>query len=136
MGFSKYPWWRRWFGSRSERVAARFLRRLGYRILARNQSDRRGEIDLLALDGETMVVVEVRSSSGTDLQHVARTVNFEKQRRLTDATLRFLQRRGLLNRIAVRFDVVAICWPPESHEPQILHLRHAFQSVGRFQLHS
>jgi putative endonuclease len=136
VNFSHYPWWRRWFGSRSERAAARFLRRLGYRILARNQSDRRGEIDLLALDGETLVVVEVRSTAGTDLQRVASSVDAEKQRRLTDATLRFLQRRGLLNRIAVRFDVVAIAWPVEAREPHVLHLRRAFQSVGRFQLHS
>ena len=33
------PWWRRWFGTRSERAAARFLKRLGYRILVRNFVD-------------------------------------------------------------------------------------------------
>ena len=45
------PWWRRWFGTRSERAAARFLQRLGYRILARNYTCPHGELDLVALDG-------------------------------------------------------------------------------------
>ncbi len=62
-GFSRWRWWKRWFGQRSEKAAARFLRKLGYRLLATNVSDRDGELDILALDGETLVVVEVRSTS-------------------------------------------------------------------------
>ena len=65
-GFTHWPWWRRWFGRRSERYAARFLRSLGYRLLAANVSDPAGELDLLALDRETLIVVEVRS---TALEH-------------------------------------------------------------------
>ena len=134
--FSRFPWWRRWFGNRSETAAAKYLRKLGYRVLARNHHDQLGEIDLLVLDGETLVIVEVRSTASDDLQYVAASVNFEKQRRLTDATLRYLQKRKLLDRIAVRFDVLAMSWPADQTEPTILHLRHAFESVGRFQFHS
>ena len=36
LSLTTHPWWRRWFGSRSERSAAGFLKALGYRILARN----------------------------------------------------------------------------------------------------
>ena len=134
-GFTRWPWWRKWFGSRSERTAARFLRKLGYRILASNLSDQLGEIDLLALDGETIVVVEVRSSESKDFETLALTVDGEKQRRLTNATLRFLQRRKLLN-VAVRFDVLAICWPPEECKPAIRHYVNAFEATGRFQMYS
>ena len=91
------PIWRRWFGRRAERFAARYLRRQGWRILGRNVDDRLGEIDLLALDGATIVVVEVRSSETKTFDELAATVNHEKQRRLTDATLRFVQRRKLWN---------------------------------------
>ena len=66
--FSRWPWWRRWFGRRSERAAARFLRGLGYRVVAANVSDPAGEIDLIALDGQTVVVVEVRSTESDDLE--------------------------------------------------------------------
>ncbi len=55
--FARWPFWRRWFGQRSERFAARYLRARGYRVLAANVADRRGELDLLALDpdGKTLV---------------------------------------------------------------------------------
>lgn len=133
--FSRWPWWRKWFGSRSERSAAKFLRKLGCRILAANLADTQGEIDLLALDGETIVVVEVRSSEAKDAATLAASVNAEKQRRLTNAALRFLQRRKLLN-VAVRFDVLAICWPPEASKPRIRHYKNAFVATGRFQMYS
>ena len=42
---ARWPVWRHWFGSRSERAAARFLRRLGYRVLARNGTLPAGELD-------------------------------------------------------------------------------------------
>ena len=51
------PWWRRWFGTRSEREAARFLRRQGCRILARNFTCSLGELDLVALDADTIIFV-------------------------------------------------------------------------------
>src|SRR5262249_43369100 len=133
--FTRFPWWRKWFGQRSERAAARFLRKLGYRILARNLADPRGEIDLLALDSSTIVVVEVRSSESTDVERLAASVDAEKQRRLTNATLRFLPRRRLRN-IAVRFDILVICWPPEQRRPMIRHYKNAFETTGRFQMHS
>jgi putative endonuclease len=134
-GFTRFPVWRRWFGRRSERAAAKYLRRQGLRILGRNVDDRLGEIDLLALEDRTLVVVEVRSSETKSFDELSATVNLEKQRRLTDATLRFVQRRKLMN-VGVRFDVVALRWPPGAREPEVRHYRQAFQSVGRYQFHS
>jgi putative endonuclease len=135
--FGRWPFWKRWFGTRSERAAAKYLRKQGYRILAANAFERVGELDLLALDpdGATLVVVEVRSTSGPDPQVAADSVNFPKQRKLTDATLRYLSRRGLLG-VALRFDVLAIAWPPEAREPTVRHIPQAFESVGRFQFFS
>jgi len=133
--FTRFPWWRRWFGLRAERAAARFLRRQGHRILGRNLADARGEIDLLTLEGPTLVFVEVRSTATRDLQSVALSVNFEKQRRLTQAALRFLQRRRLRN-VPWRFDVIVISWPKDQRVPEIRHFRNAFEPVGRFQMHS
>src|SRR5277367_5338256 len=92
-GFSRWPWWRRWFGRRSERFAARFLRKLGYRILAANVADPAGEIDLIALDGQTLVIVEVRSTAGDNLERTTASVDFHKQKKITDAAVRFLARK-------------------------------------------
>lgn len=135
--FGRWPFWRRWFGQRSERAAARYLRREGYRILAANVSDRLGEIDLLALDpdGSTLVVVEVRSTSTGDVQKAADSVNYPKQKKLTEAAVRYLARRGLFG-VNLRFDVLAIAWPTEQREPTVLHFRQAFEATGRGQMFS
>ena len=133
--FKRWRFWKRWLGQRSERAAARFIRRLGYRILASNVADREGELDLLALDRDTLVIVEVRSTSTADPHRAAESVGFRKQRKLTAAALRFLSRRKLLG-VNVRFDVVAIAWPPEQPEPTVLHFPGAFEPTDRFQMFS
>jgi putative endonuclease len=132
---ARKPWWRRWFGTRSERAAARYLRRQGYRILLRNHSGPLGEIDLIALDGRCIVFVEVRSTGGEDITRPAESVDRVKQGRLTDLALDFLRRHRLLDHQA-RFDVLALSWPAGQREPTIVHHRHAFEAVGRFQMYS
>ena len=115
--------------------AARFLKRLGYRIVARNYSCPYGELDLVALDGRCIVFVEVRSTERTDTAIPAASVDDAKQRRLTQLALHFLQKHDLLNH-AARFDVLALSWPPDSTEPVIEHYPNAFPAVGRFQMYS
>ncbi len=132
---SRQPWWRRWFGTRSERAAARYLRRAGFRIVARNVTTPHGEIDLVALDGRTVVFVEVRSTGSEDSSRPAESVDQQKQRRLTDAALDFLRRRGLLGQPA-RFDVLILAWPDGRHEPHVEHHRQAFEALGRWQMFS
>ena len=132
---ARKPWWRRWFGTRSERAAARYLKRHGFRILARNYSCPHGELDLVAVEGRCVVFVEVRSTGGGDPLRPAQSVDREKQRRLTDLALYYLRQHRLLDCMA-RFDVLAISWPPEKREPVIVHYRQAFEAVGRFQMYS
>ena len=129
----KKPWWRRWFGSRSERAAARFLRNQGHKILARNYVCALGEIDLVTLDGQCVVFVEVRSTGRTDLDRPSMSVDAVKQRRLTKIALAYLQRNNLLGRTA-RFDVVVLSWPSGQQRPQIVHHRSAFEPIDRFQM--
>jgi putative endonuclease len=128
------PWWRRWFGTRSERAAAQFLKRLGYRIVARNYSCPLGELDLVAVEGCSVVFVEVRSTSTEDMSGPANSVDTAKQRRLTELALHFLKKHRLLN-CSARFDVLTLSWPAGRRKPQIAHYRNAFEAVGRFQLH-
>ena len=134
--FSRWPWWRRWFGRRSERAAARFLRKLGYRILAANVADPAGELDLIALDGQTIVIVEVRSTASTNLERTTASVDLQKQRQITNAAVRFLARKRLLEGVSVRFDVLILSWPPSAREPVVHHYQNAFEAVGRFQFHN
>ena len=122
--------WNRLFGDRGEREAARYLRRRGLRVLVRNYRTNQGEVDLIARDGPVVVFVEVKSRRGGT---PAEAVTLEKQRRLTLAALHFLKRYDLLEQ-PCRFDVVAIVWPEGRRAPDIEHIAHAFEAVGRGQM--
>jgi len=130
---SAKPWWRRWFCNRSDRAAARSLKALGYRILATNVRTPQGEIDAVALDGTTLVFVEVRSTGVEDVNRPAMSVDGIKQRRLTALAVHYLQKHRLLDRPA-RFDVLAVSWPDAQREPRIVHYADAFPATGRFQM--
>jgi putative endonuclease len=132
---ARKPWWRRWFGTRSERAATRFLKRFGYRIIACNYSCPLGELDIVALDQGTLVFVEVRSTGGEDAQRPAVSVDYNKQKRLTKLALHYLQANRLLEH-AARFDVLAVSWPANRKEPEIVHYQNAFEAVGRGQMFS
>ena len=134
-GPARKPWWRRWFGTRSERAAARYLRRLGWRILAHNYTCPHGELDLVAVEDRCVVFVEVRSTEREDSERTAASVDEAKQRRLTRLALHFLQEKNLLG-CAARIDVLILSWPPGRREPAIEHHRSAFEAVGRFQMYS
>lgn len=93
-------------GIRGERRAARYLRRRGYRILARNFRAAGAEIDLVALDGETLVFVEVKTRRSEAAGSPLAAVDARKQARLRRAAEVYAARAGTQR--PVRFDVVAI----------------------------
>lgn len=130
-------WWRRYrsLGRRGERAAERFLRRRGYKIVARRERGRLGELDLVAVDGRTIVFVEVKTRASHAAGHPAESVGPEKQARLTRLALAYLKRHELLEHPA-RFDVLAITWPAGAGKPQIEHIKNAFEAVGRGQMFS
>jgi putative endonuclease len=114
---------------RGEAAAARFLRRLGYRILARRDRSKLGELDLVALDGRTIVFVEVKTRVEADGASPAEAVDRAKQGRMTRLALTYLKRHRLLDSPA-RFDVVAVTWPDGARRPTIQHHPNAFEAVG------
>lgn len=129
--------WRRYqaLDRRGERAAERFLRRLGYQIVARRQRGRLGELDLVAVDRRTIVFVEVKTRTSHQAGHPAAAVGPEKQQQLTRLALAYLKRHELLEYPA-RFDVVAVTWPPRARRPKIEHFKNAFEAVGRGQMFS
>jgi putative endonuclease len=127
-------WWRRWhpprtLGQRGEAAAARHLSRQGLRVVARSARSGLGEIDLVAIDGRTVVFVEVKTRRATDAGHPAEAVDEAKQRRLTRLALGYLKRHGLLEYPA-RFDIVAVTWPADERRPTIEHFTGAFEPQG------
>ena len=121
-------------GDKGERVAVRFLKKQGYRIVARKSRSRIGEIDIVAVDGECIVFVEVKTRSSHAAGQPVEAVTAAKQHQLTRAALAWLKRRKLLEHRA-RFDVIAITWS-EERDPEIQHYRNAFEPTGRGQMFS
>ncbi len=119
-------------GQRGERYAAKWLRRHSYKIVAGGNRTRYGEIDLVAIDGETIVFVEVKTRRSHEIGDAAAAVNSEKQRRIIRSALAFLKEHRLLE-YAVRFDVVAIVWPEDAARPQLEHIKNAFEPPDRGQ---
>jgi putative endonuclease len=116
-------------GRRGENAATRYLRRLGYVIVARGQRDAIGEIDVVAVDGRTVVFVEVKTRASHDAGHPAEAVDDDKQRRLTRLALSYLKRHDLLE-CKSRFDVIAVTWPDGNKRPTIEHYKDAFEAIG------
>ncbi len=116
-------------GDEGERAAARHLKKRGMRVITRGYRTPRGEIDLIARDGDTLVFVEVKTRRAG---HPAEFVTEEKQRRLTLAALHFLRRHRLLDQHC-RFDVVAIVWAERARTPLIESFKNAFEPPGNGQ---
>jgi len=126
-------WWRRLrqppsLGQRGERAACRYLRRRGYKIVARGQRGRIGELDIVAVDRNTVVFVEVKTRASHEAGDPVEAVGPAKQGKLTALATAFLKRHGLLE-ASSRFDIVAVTWPPEARKPQIKHYRNAFEAA-------
>jgi putative endonuclease len=128
-------WLRGMLGDRGERHAARFLQQRGFKILARQVANAFGEIDLVALDGDVVAFVEVRTRRSLDAGHPAESVTATKQARLARAALAFLKQKGLLEHRS-RFDVVAVLWPDGAPSPSCEHYPNAFEPPGRGQLYT
>ncbi len=104
-------------GVRGERHAARFLKKQGMRIVGRNRFFRGGEIDVIAIDGEWLVFVEVRTRSSEDYQRAEASIRFWKKKAVV-RTARGLVRKYRVQGLKPRVDVVAVIWPVGEKAPR------------------
>jgi putative endonuclease len=122
-------------GDRGEDAAAKFLKRQGFQILARGLDSPLGELDIVAVDGRTVVFVEVKTRRSDDAGRPSEAIDQRKEQRMTQAALAYLKSNRLLN-YSARFDVVAIMWPNDARKPVIEHFKNAFSPVGAGQFFS
>lgn len=110
-------------GDRGEKQALKHLERTGgHRCVARNFHARRGEVDLITLEGEVLVFVEVRARSATGHGRPEETVDRRKRTRLIHAAQAFLAKHPDHAARTCRFDVVALDpeglrWIPDAFRP-------------------
>ncbi len=93
-------------GKDAEDAAAAYVTRLGMRILGRNVRIREGEVDIVALDGETVVFIEVKARSNRRFGSALAAVDARKRRRLRAAAADYLQ--FVAPQARARFDVLTV----------------------------
>src|ERR1700716_1067431 len=113
-------------GARGEKLARRYLKRNGYKVLFRNFRGRSGgEIDVVCRDNDTLVFVEVKTRGREDFGRPFEAVDREKRKRISRGALAWL--RMLDNPdILFRFDVVEVVIA-EGARPRLEIVRNAFQ---------
>ncbi|HEY6085433.1 MAG TPA: YraN family protein, partial [Nitrospira sp.] len=116
----KIPDPRRLFGQEAEATAESYLRRKGYRIIARNHRSSIGELDLIAEDGSVLVFVEVKARRSHEFGGAVYAVHRQKQEKLIRLASQYLARHHVSNR-SCRFDVVLL-QESESRSPQVEHI--------------
>ena len=119
---------RKLFGQAGESAAEEYLRRKGYRILARNLRSPLGELDLVAEDGQVLVFVEVKARRTDVFGGAIHAVHHRKQGKLIQLAAQYLARHHIKNRLC-RFDVVLL-QGSDAVAPQIEHIQNAFEVSG------
>lgn len=122
-------------GKKGERIAARYLRRHGCRILARNRHEGRNELDLVVRDGRFIAFVEVKTRAFDSPKEAdvrpSQAVDLQKRLRTRDAALSYLRKHP--TSLCPRLDVVEV-YLDRSHRYKpfkILHIPAAFSPDGK-----
>lgn len=109
-------------GQQGEIMAQSFLKEKGYQILHVNWRHRRTEIDIIAMDGDTLVFVEVKTRQTLLFGEPENAVDYRKQKHLIHAANAYVLKYRYEN--DARFDVVSVVI--EKNSSQINHLKDAF----------
>lgn len=111
-------------GRQGEKLAGKYLKKRGYRLLARNFASKRGEIDIVVQQDRTIVFVEVKTRRQEDFVQSEEVVNFRKQQHIEAAARYFIHQHQLYDH-PCRFDVIAVVIP-EKGKPTVRHQQNAF----------
>jgi putative endonuclease len=113
------------FGEVGERVAERWLRRRGWRVLQRRFRNGHRDIDLVAERDGTVAFVEVKARRAGDFVDPVEAVDWRKQRELAKSAAVWIDRHGRPND-SYRFDVIGVLM--EGNSVRIKHIENAFQA--------
>ena len=120
-------------GERGEDLASFHLRERGYTIVARrwHSARLRGDLDLVAWDGDTLVVFEIKTRTARDLAAAESAVDNAKQKTLRRMALAYRRRlpEPWRDLVPIRFDVLSVYDLPTG--PEFEHIANAFPLTGR-----
>ena len=109
-------------GKKGEELAEKFLRKEGYEILERNWRFGKDEIDIIAFDGEFLVVAEVKTRKSNYFGEPEENVSRTKQRFLVRAANAYIEKNNISNE--TRFDIISVLFSGTNY--QIKQIKDAF----------
>lgn len=109
-------------GKKGEAIALEYLRKEGFDVIATNWRKGHLEIDIIAKEGNMLVIVEVKSRHSDRWGEPEMAVDKKKQRFLAQAANEYIYQTGYMG--DTRFDVIGILFMP--HEHRLAHIRDAF----------
>ena len=109
-------------GDAAEELAKDYLGKLGYKILETNWHFSHLELDIVAQDGDQLVIVEVKSRNGFSFEHPSEAVTQAKIKRLIEAAEAYIFKNEL--NMETRFDVITIIFLKENFGLE--HFKDAF----------
>lgn len=108
-------------GEWGEEMAKRHLQQQGYVILDSDWKSGHRDIDIVAMDGDEVVLVEVKTRSNDHFSEPLDAVNYRKMMNLRRAFNHYIKYHRVNN--AVRFDIIGIIGSPEEGTPRIEHYK-------------
>lgn len=116
---------RKTYGQRGEDIAARALRKAGYRVLARNLRLGKYEIDIVARQDDTIAFTEVKTRRSNEVVQPEENVGSVKRRHIIHAARRYIEQNADPNQY-YRFDIVSVILP-DNGKPQVTIYADAFR---------
>ncbi len=109
-------------GDMAEGIAEQFLIKNGYKILDKNWYYGHFELDIVARDGDELVIVEVKSRNGIRYEHPSEAVTNTKIKRIVEAADAYIQEKDF--ELETRFDVITVIFI--DHKFELEHFKDAF----------
>ena len=110
-------------GKKGEKIAYGFLKEKGFNILETNWRFRRLEVDIIAMDGDTLVIVEVKTRSYAYFGKPEEFVTKNKEVHLAEAAAEYMDR--IKHDWTLRFDVVSVLYKNDT-EYEVRLIKDAF----------
>ncbi|MDR0323377.1 MAG: YraN family protein [Treponema sp.] len=114
-------------GKKGESQAAAALENAGMDIIAKNIRSKFGEVDIVAVEGETIVFAEVKTWSAYGMEDLQYGVNLKKQHKIIKTAKYFLSENRKYSNMTIRFDVVFVKKNPHCESCEVTHLASAFE---------
>jgi len=119
---------RKTIGDSGEDLAAIYLQNIGYKIIAKKFRTRRGEIDIVAVDGDTLVFVEVKTRNNEKFGNPIAQITQKKANRIYQTAEEYIVKQNCRD-MDCRIDAICVNMDGEAHD---YHVEHFINSYVHF----